>query len=257
MKKILTATAVAAVLAISGVALIATGSDRLVAQESGGDAQLSRSQVEAIVRDYLLTNPEILIDMQERLTAKQQEEQQAAVEGEIASASDQIFHNPRDVVLGNPEGDVTVVEFFDYNCGYCRRALSDMEALLESDNNLRFVLKEFPILGPDSQKAHVVSLAFHALAPEHYEEYHKRLLSSDGRANEETAIEIARDLGIDEAALREEMKNPQIAESINETYELANRLQISGTPSYVIGNEIMPGAIGHDLLSEKIADARQ
>lgn len=256
MKKILTACAVAATVAVSGAALVAMGSDRLSAQESGG-GQLSRSQVETIVREYLLANPEILLDVQERLAAKQQEERQSAIQGEIATASDQIFNNPHDMVLGNPDGDVTIVEFFDYNCGYCRRALTDMEALLASDANLRFILKEFPILGPESQEAHVVSLAFRNLMPEQYEEYHKRLLGTDGRANEETAMRAALDLGADEAALREEMENPQIGERINETYELANRLQINGTPAYVIGNEVVPGAIGHDVLTEKIAEARQ
>lgn len=216
----------------------------------------NRSQIESIVRNYLLTNPEILLEMQTALEQKLREEQEAQTRQTIVEAAASIFNSENDGVIGNPDGDVTVVEFFDYNCGYCKRALADMEALVENDPQLRFVLKEFPILGPDSQAAHVVSMAFRKLAPDQYGEFHRRLLASDGRANEESAIKLAEELGVSEAELREEMDNPEIEAAFLETYDLANRLQISGTPAYVIGDEIVFGALGKDHLSEKIRNQR-
>ncbi|MCT7375429.1 DsbA family protein [Chelativorans salis] len=250
MRKTVFAAAMS-VLAASGLALDAARA------EEHPEAGFTRSEIEGIVREYLLSNPEIMYEVQAALEEKQRREQEANSQKVLAEASDDIFNSPYDGVVGNPEGDVTVVEFFDYNCGFCKRALSDMETLVENDNNLRFVLKEFPILGPDSQKAHVVSMAFRALMPEKYGEFHTRLLGNNGRATEESAMKIALELGADEAALREEMKSPEIAEAFNTTYELANKLQITGTPSYVVGKEIVFGALGGDVLSEKIENARQ
>jgi protein-disulfide isomerase len=197
-----------------------------------------------------------MYEVQAALEKKQQEERQEATLKTLSEDSDAIFNSPTDGIVGNPEGSVTIVEFFDYNCGYCRRAMADMEAMVKDDPNLRFVLKEFPILGPDSQKAHVVSMAFRALAPEKYADFHVRLLSA-GRANEETAIKIATDLGVDEAALRQEMQNPEIVKAFEATYQLADRLQITGTPAYVVGKEVVFGALGRDVLLEKLQTAQQ
>jgi len=251
MKKLLFAASFASVLAI-------TGTNQLQAQEqAAGQSALTKPQIEGIVREYLLANPEILLEVQSALEEKMKAQQAAASQQVITDAADQIFHQASDGFIGNPDGDVTIVEFFDYNCGYCKRALNDMEALLAKDNNLRFVLKEFPILGPDSHAAHVVSKAFQKLQPAKYGDFHRRLLGSQGRANEETAIRIAVELGADEAALREAMKDPAIEASFAETYNLASRLQISGTPSYVVGQEVVYGALGADHLSEKIEATRQ
>jgi protein-disulfide isomerase len=217
---------------------------------------LGRQEVEAIVRDYLLKNPEILLEVQQALETKQQEEQRLAQLGIIKQSKDEIFSSPHDGVVGNPEGKITIVEFYDYNCGFCKRAIEDMHALIAQDPDLRFVLKEFPILGPDSQKAHVVSQAFLKLMPEKYGEFHDKLLASQGRADEDSAVKLAVSLGADEAKLRETMQDPAIGEAFAGTYELANKLAITGTPSYVVGNEVVFGALGKDVLAEKVAAAK-
>lgn len=231
---------------------IAGDQPQIMAQAQG----LDRSAVEGIVREYLLENPEILLEMQTVLEDRQKEEQRVAQLDAIKGAKDIIFNADYDAVVGNPDGKVTIVEFYDYNCGYCKRALEDMQSLVAKDPDLRFVLKEFPILGPDSQKAHVVSQAFHKLMPEKYGEFHVRLLSGQGRAGEASAMKLALELGADEAKLREAMKDPAITEAFSQTYELANQLRITGTPSYVVGQEVVFGALGQDILSEKIVDAR-
>jgi len=219
------------------------------------DGTIDRTQIEAIVRDYLLKNPEIMLEVQDALEAKQREEQRLASLGVITQNKDEIFNSPFDGVVGNPQGKVTIVEFYDYNCGFCKRAMEDMQALTRENPDLRFVLKEFPILGPDSHKASIVSQAFHKLMPEKYGEFHTALLGSEGRATEAAAIKVALSLGADEKKLREAMKDPAINEEFSRTYELATKLAITGTPSYVIGNEVVFGALGKDVLAEKIEAA--
>lgn len=225
-------------------------------QAASADTKVDRTEVENIVRDYLLKNPEILLEVQDALETKQKEEQKLASLGVIKDNKDEIFNSTFDGVVGNPKGKVTIVEFYDYNCGFCKRAIEDMKALTAADPDLRFVLKEFPILGPDSQKATIVSMAFHKLMPEKYGEFHTRLLGGEGRATEAGAIKIARSLGADEAKLREHMKDPDIPEAIARTYDLANKLAVTGTPSYVVGNEVVFGALGQEVLAEKIAAAK-
>lgn len=229
-----------------------TGTVLQVAAEGSTD----RAAVESILRDYLLANPELMIEVQTALETKQREQQRVAQLSVISEASEEIFNADYDGIVGNPEGKITVVEFFDYNCSFCKRALSDMEAMVSADPDLRFVMKEFPILGPDSQKAHVVSMAFRALMPEKYGEFHRTLLGGAGHADEDSAIRLALSLGADEAALRKEMTNPAIAEAFSATYDIANKLSITGTPSYVVGDEVVFGALGQEVLEEKVANIR-
>lgn len=225
--------------------------------EAQGASAINRAEVEEIIRSYLLENPELLLEVQEALEKKQEEQQRVAQEATISEKSDEIFNSAHDGIFGNPNGQYTLVEFFDYNCGYCKRAMADMQAVTEANPEVRFVLKEFPILGPDSQRAHIVSMAFRSLLPEKYDQFHTKLLGSAGRATEESAVNIALALGADEAALREAMKNPAIAETFAGTYELANALSITGTPSYVVGNEVVFGALGRQVLEEKLAKLRE
>ncbi|BCG94422.1 DsbA family protein [Mesorhizobium sp. 131-2-1] len=229
---------------------------QVVQAAAPSDTKIDRTEVEGIIRDYLLKNPEVLLEVQEALEAKQKEEQRIAALGVIKNAKDEIFNSAFDGIVGNPSGKVTIVEFYDYNCGFCKRAIEDMQALTKTDPDLRFVLKEFPILSPDSQKASVVSMAFHLMMPEKYGEFHTALLGGQGRATESIAIKIAVSLGADEAKLREKMKDPSINEALSRTYDLATKLSITGTPSYVVGNEVVFGALGKDVLAEKIEAAK-
>lgn len=215
-----------------------------------------KKEMGEFIREYLTQNPEVLIEAQNALEAKQQAQRVAQSTQAIEGNKKEIFSSPADITLGNPKGDVTIVEFFDYNCGYCKRALQDMEALVESNPDLRFVLKEFPILGPDSQRAHVVSMAFHNLWPENYGAFHRDLLAGEARVTEDEAILAAVSHGADEAALRQEMQNPDIIAAFQATYALAEQLSITGTPSYVVGDEVVFGAMGQEVLAEKIEQVR-
>ena len=216
-----------------------------------------RQEIEQIIRDYLLENPELLLEVQEAYERKRAiAERQQQLES-IGAQQAAIFSNPSDPVVGNLNGSVTIVEFFDYNCGYCKRAMNDMLSMMESDSELRFVLKEFPILGEDSQDAHRVAHAFNDLMPESYMEFHVRLLNHNGRANGDVAMRIATELGADEAALQARMKNGALNDRIRATYKLADDLGINGTPAYVVGDEVVAGALGEQVLTTKVANVRQ
>ncbi|MTI46024.1 protein-disulfide isomerase [Roseibium hamelinense] len=213
---------------------------------------LDRSEVETIVREYLLQNPEVIADALNELDRRQQEAEQAARQQALSDASDVLFNSSRQAVLGNPEGSITLVEFFDYNCGYCKRAHGDMVKLIEENPDLRIVLKEFPVLGQGSVEAAQVAVAVNSVAPEKYGEFHEGLLMQRGQANRASAMKVALDVGLDEAELQQAMASDEAGQTIEEVYSLANRLGLTGTPSYVIGDEVVMGAVGYEQLQSKV-----
>ncbi len=215
-----------------------------------------KKEMGQFIREYLLENPEVMLEVQAALEAKQHSQRLEQAGQAVAANHDAIFNSQDDIALGNPDGDVTVVEFFDYNCGYCKRALADMERILATDPKVRFVLKELPILGPDSLDAHRVSNAVRLIAPEKYGEFHRALLGSTGTATEESAIEVAAALGISEADLRKSMAENPNDQLVRDAYTLATNLGVTGTPTYIVGNEALFGAVGDDALQEKIANVR-
>lgn len=241
------------VLTVSAIAMTAS---LAMVQPAVALDEMQKKEIGEFIKEYLVEHPEVLLDAQNALEKKQDEARLAQSAQAVAENRDAIFNSKDDMTIGNPKGDITVVEFFDYNCGYCRHALSDMDTLLQKDKNVRFVLKEFPILGPDSVAASRVSDAFRKLAPEKYAQFHHALLGSDGRASEDSAIEVATSLGVNEDAIRKEMAKSPNSDSIKATYQLANDLGVSGTPAYVIGNEMISGAIGLDAIEAKIENVR-
>lgn len=216
-----------------------------------------KEEIGQIVREYLLANPELMVEVQQALQAKEEAQAVARIEQTLSEAGETLFNDPIDPVFGNADGDVTVVEFFDYNCGFCRRGLPDMEFILANDKNVKFVLKEFPIFGPNSTAVHTVAMAFHSIAPEKYYDYHVKMMRQDGQIDENRALEIAEGEGIDMDALKASMKNPDILNSFQQTDTLAGGLGITGTPSYVVGDEILVGALGKDVIIEKIDNYRK
>ncbi|MDE1158958.1 MAG: DsbA family protein [Neorhizobium sp.] len=232
------------------LAIVATSAPAFALDDS------QKKEMGDFIREYLIQNPEVLVEAQTALEAKQQAQRTAQSGEAVAQYKDEIFQSPTDITLGNPKGDVTVVEFFDYNCGYCKHALSDMNTMLKTDKNIRFVLKEFPILGPDSVAAHRVANAVRLIAPDKYPQFHQNLLGGQEHASEETAMAVATALGIDEKAIRTSMADHPIDEQVRKTYQLANAIGITGTPTYVVGNEAVFGAVGLDSLEEKVTNVR-
>ncbi|RTM05533.1 MAG: DsbA family protein [Hyphomicrobiales bacterium] len=211
-----------------------------------------KQEIETIVRDYLLAHPEVI---EEALNALQ-EHRQAELAAEQTEAIERnrsvIFGSVNQMVLGNPNGKVTLVEFFDYNCPYCKRAAADTKALLEKNPDLRIVMKEFPILSEGSLEAARISVAVKDIAPHRYLEFHEELFARPGQADSGKALRVARDLGLDTEALKSAAARPEVTENIQEVNKLANKLGIGGTPAYVIGNELIGGAPGYEVLQKKV-----
>ena len=220
-------------------------------------SSLDEKKVVDIVRDYLTKNPEILVEMTTELDKRQAAEQAAQQQKVISENAEALFRSPLANVAGNPNGDVTVVEFFDYNCGFCRRALPDVVKLVEGDDKVRLVLMELPIFGEDSEAAAKVALA--AAKQGKYFEMHQKLFTEPGKADKEKALRIAGELGLDTAKLEEDMKDPSIQKSLDEAKDLAQKLGLQGTPLYLIGDRVVPGAPDdlYEQFTKNVAEVRE
>ena len=214
-----------------------------------------KREIERIVRNYILLNPEVVEKALIALEAQRREAAAAEQAGKITELKNTILNSRHQAVMGNPDGRVTLVEFFDYNCAYCKRAMPDLLALIESNPDLRVVMKEFPILSEGSMEAARISVAVKDLNPGLFEEFHLELLGRGGQANLQKAISIAKELGLDADAVKKAANDGSVTENIQEVRQIADAIGISGTPSYVIGGEMISGAVGFDRLQTMIQQA--
>jgi len=269
--RITAAVAILGALAIGGVGYLVGATQTLPAASAAGAAPAAdatpvaaglvkmaeftndqRAEVEGIIRNYLIANPEIIRDAINELQRRQDAADQMAQTKVIGDSADLIFTSSHQVVLGNPQGKVTLVEFFDYNCTYCRRAEADMKKLIAGDPNLRIVLKQFPVLGPGSVEAAKVAVAFQMTAPERYADFHDAMLSEPGQVDGAKALAVAASLGLDPEALKAKLDSDEAKKTIAESYALAGKLNLTGTPSFVTHKEVIVGAVGYDALRAKI-----
>jgi protein-disulfide isomerase len=217
-----------------------------------------RGEIEQIVRDYLLSHPELLqeviSEMDKRQATADAEKHRAA----ISEHQELIFNSPRQVTIGNPQGDVTLVEFFDYNCAYCKRALSDLIELMNADSRLKVVLKEFPVLGEGSTQAAQVAVAarMQDKSGKKYFEFHQKLLGGRGAADKTRALAAAKEAGFDMGRLAKDMASEEVKTTLAESFTLSDAMGLNGTPSYVVGSEVIVGAVGVESLREKVNVAR-
>jgi len=241
--------------ALFALLVVLPGASPARAQSFSGD---QRTEIEGIIREYLLSHPELLQDVMNELDKRQTAAEAEKHKAAVAENNATIFNSPRQVTLGNPQGDVTMVEFFDYNCGYCKRAMGDMLELLKGDPKLKFVLKEFPVLGEGSVQAAQVAAAarLQDQGGKKYLEFHQKLLGGRGQADRTRALAVAKEVGFDMAKLEKDMASDEVKAQIEEGLKLGETLGLNGTPSYVVGNEIVVGAVGLDALKEKINTAR-
>ena len=217
---------------------------------------LDPAALDARIDDYLMSDPAILERMSARLASVRQDAQRQEQAAIVAANHDAIYADPANVVLGNPEGDVTLVEMFDYNCGYCRRALPDLAALLAEDANLRVILKEFPILSDGSVEAAKVAYLVAEDDNLDYWAFHQKLFSARGQVNATAALDAAEAVGGSRGSLMIAMNGQGAAQAIERSYQLATALKVSGTPTFIIGDEVIPGAVGIDALRMRIANMR-
>ncbi len=213
------------------------------------------SAIENIVREYILKNPEIIIEAARILRMRKETAARNQTRRTVLARRDELFNDPASPVGGNPQGDVTVVEFFDYQCPYCKRVLPSIQALLAEDGNLRYVFKEFPILGKASVFAARAALA--AQRQGKYLEFHRAVMPAKGKLTEAKVMRLAKTAGLDVDRLRRDMADGTIDDSIRRNLELASALNVNGTPAFVIGDTVVPGAVDIDTLRSLIARERQ
>lgn len=220
------------------------------AEEAAPSAALTKADVEKIVHDYIMAHPDDILTAVDDFQRTRIEEQrkQGVAQNEFG------LFKEKAPEIGNPKGDVTIVEFFDYNCGYCKRALPNVTGLLDGDKNIRFIFKDFPILGPTSELAAKWALASEKQGK--YFEFHKALMELHGAIDENTMAETAKTVGLDVEQLKKDALGSDIAEKISKNRALAASIGLTGTPAFVVGSQVAPGAIGIEQMKSMIAEER-
>ncbi len=217
-----------------------------------------KDEIGKIVREYLVANPEVIKEAIEELGKREKAAEADTRKKTIAANAEKIFNSPNQAVVGNPNGDVTLVEFFDYNCGYCKQALASVSKLIDGDPKLRVVLKDFAILGPDSvDAAHVATAARMQLPSDKFWEFHKKLLATRGHIGKAQALAAAKEVGADMDRLEKDADGPEAQAALKEVATLAEKLKFDGTPSWVIGNDAFVGGAPYAQLKAKLDNMRK
>ncbi|MGH6619362.1 MAG: DsbA family protein [Alphaproteobacteria bacterium] len=214
-----------------------------------------KQALDQAIRSYLLEHPEVIIESLEKFEQKQRAARDRASADALASRKDELYNHPMTPVTGNPKGDVTIVEFFDYQCGYCKRAMQTVLEVQKEDPSVRIAWKELPILGPASEFAARAAMA--AKRQDKYLDFHVAVMGNRGPLTPDTVFQLAKKAGISVDRLKRDMADPAIEKYLQDTLQLAQQLGINGTPGFVIGGKLVPGAIEKDQLKELIAEARK
>lgn len=231
-------------------------SDALAKQAPQHAAELDPGKLDSLIDNYLMSDPTILTRMNDRLATEKHVAERKAEKTLLDAHAADIYDADGNVVLGNPKGDVTLVEMFDYNCSYCRGALPDLASLMAGDPNLRVILKDFPILTAGSVDAARVAVLVGQDPKINYWAFHQKLFSQRGEVGADQALQVAESLGGNRVELMLDMNGPKPNAVIQKSYDLAKALNATGTPTYILGDEIIPGALPIDQLKSKIANLR-
>ncbi len=246
---------IAAATFMIGAASVALAADGKSGDKSGGKTFTGKQQdeIRRLVKEYLIKHPEIIVQAMQEYRQRQERELQA--QAAIKDNRMALLRDKYSVVAGNPKGDVTIVEFFDYRCAYCKAVKPQLDRALKADRNIRLVYKEFPILGPVSTYASRAAIAARKQGDDKYRAYHNALMKAR-RLSVPAVLTIAKQVGLNVDKLRKDMNDPEVAETIRRNHALARKLGIRGTPAFVIGDEMVPGAIGVAQIADKVARAR-
>ena len=212
------------------------------------------AEIERIIHDYLVNNPEVLVKAFEELERRSEDDRVSQARNAVKEHSKALYNDAEDFVAGNPKGDVTLVEFFDYRCVYCKRSFQPLMDFIEKDGNIRLVLKEFPILGPASMEASKAAMA--AQKQGRYMDMHKGLYTHKGELDSDAINAIAKKAGVDVAKMREDMKDPALADRVSRAYRIAEAIGIDGTPAFIAGGALHPGMVDEERLTEIVSALR-
>lgn len=223
---------------------------------AGGDLASSQRATESSVRDYIMANPEIVQDALEELRRREMADRDRAAKQQIAANRQELFFDSGSVVGGDPEGDVTVVEFFDYNCTYCRQS-HEATKKLQQKEGVRFVFKEFPILGPGSVVAARAALASVHQGTDEYIAFHNALMEYPSSVDEQAVMAVAEEVGLDVSQLQFDMRSPQIDKIIDANMALAQKVGVNGTPTFIVEDNLVGGAAQYEYLAHLVQEARK
>ena len=215
-----------------------------------------KQAIEGIVKDYLMNNPEVIIEAIQSLQESQERDKEAKAKANLVKFRNDLLNDPDTPVGANPKGDVTIVEFFDYRCGFCKRVFPDIMKVINEDKNIRYVFKEFPILGPESVAASKIALAAWIVDKSKYEAFHQAMMGSKGGLPESRVMKMAAKAGYDATALKKAMKDSRINKMLKKNFALAQALDINGTPAFIIGNEVIRGAVDLETIKRLVTRAR-
>jgi protein-disulfide isomerase len=237
--------------------LLGVSSFPALSQSQNMPAASSLSKDDAIqqtIHDYILAHPEVIIESLQLAKLKQQERVAEIIRSKIVSFRKDLLEDPDAAILGNPNGDVSLVEFFDYRCPYCRQVEPSIQTLIKDDPNVRLVQKQFPILGPASVFAAQVALA--AKKQGKHAEFHRALMAERGTITEGVVLQVAQSVGLDMERLKVDIKSPEVESEIQRGTAIAKSLGLTGTPGFIVGTELVPGATDLETLKSMIDDAR-
>jgi protein-disulfide isomerase len=251
-----TATTALAILG-AGIMLVPAGPSSVAVAASGAFNDAQKAEIGSLIKDYLLKNPEVMIEVQRVLEAKMDAQRQEASTKAVSENASKLYKNAALPAIGDAKGDVTVVEFFDYNCGYCRKAVEPMGKLMQGDKKVKVVMIDFPIFGKDSEGAARVAIA--AGKQGKYWEMHQALLQHKGANSEEVGYQLGEKMGLNVSKLRADAASDETGKLLQDNRALAEKLGIQGTPHFYVGEKVIPGAPENlfDELTSLVSDVRK
>ena len=219
-------------------------------------SQLDQEKLNLMIEEYLVSNPRILETMSKNLQAEIEVEKNEKIGSTLIEFNDEIYKDPDNIILGNPNGKISLVEFFDYNCPFCKQVMPHIPALIEANPDLKIIIKEFPILGQNSLDVARLSIAVHKSGADYWE-FHEKLFELRGTVTLEKAKIIATEMGLELDALELVAKNDDVTRIIQNSYAIAQALDINGTPAFILGQEIIPGAVELEQLQLRVDNMRK
>lgn len=241
----------------TAIALASVALAPLAASAQDKARTYTRAELQKIVKDTLMEDPQIIIDAVEQLQVRKQAEQEEQARQVIGAYKTSLFEDKESPVAGAKDGDITIVEFFDYNCGYCKRSLPNVMKLLKEDPKVKVVFKEYPVLAPSSEDAARASLAMYYLEPDRYFDFHAALFQLGGKFDEKNILAVAEGMGADREKFKEMMQSKRVTAHIEDTRELAAKMGAQGVPVFIIGNEMFPGAITYEAMKQQVNIVRE
>lgn len=212
----------------------------------------TQKEIEQIILKTILDNPEVIIESVQKMQLKEQASAEEQAKQAVQAYRTSLFEDEDSPKVGPEDADITIVEFFDYNCGYCKRSMPNVMRMIENDKKVNFVFKEYPVLAPSSEQVARASLAMYYLEPEHYFDYHTALFRLGGKFDEASMTSLAEGLGADAEEFKEMMQSERVTQHIDDTRELAGKMGMQGVPAFVIGSQVFPGAISYETMKQEV-----